>query len=140
MFKSLVCLDTSFLVSLIRRDQSALDELKKIESEGQKITTTPISACELFEGAYKSKKVGKEVGKVTEILRRVKLLDFSLEVCERYGKLIRELKSVGRPIGDLGTLITSLALTSNEPILTANVEHFSKVPGLIVRTWRSRFC
>jgi predicted nucleic acid-binding protein len=132
----LVCLDTSFLVDLIRRDQSALAELKRIESdENSALTTTPISACELYEGAYKSKSARKEIEKVNEILRRIKLLDFSLGACECYGKLVRDLRSAGRPIGDLDTLIASIALTNNEPILTQNSDHFSKVPGLIVRTW-----
>ena len=132
----MVCLDTSFLVDLIRRNQSALAELKRIESDGNSIlTTTPVSACELFEGAYRSKQVEIEVEKVNEILRRVKILDFPLAACERYGKLARDLRSAGRQIGDLDTLIASIALTSNEPILTQDVDHFGKVPGLIVRTW-----
>jgi len=131
----LVCLDTNFIIDLIRGDQSALAELRRIESEGSSITTTPISACELFEGAYKSKQASKEVIKVREILDRIDLLDFSLASCELYGKLLHDLKSVGRDIGDLDTLIASIALSHNEPVLTQNVSHFNKVPGLILRTW-----
>jgi tRNA(fMet)-specific endonuclease VapC len=131
----LVCLDTSFLVGLIRRDGPALATLERIEDEGLRVTTTPISACELFEGAYGSRQSEKAVAKVREILRRTELLNFAVEVCQRYGKLMYDLKSNGRTIGDLDTLIASMALTFNEPVITANVEHFHRVPGLIVESW-----
>ncbi len=132
----MVCLDTSFLVDLIRGDQAAIAELKRIEfDENSTLTTTPISACELFAGAYRSKQEEREVQKVNQILRRIKLLDFSLSSCERYGKLTQDLRTAGGPIGDLDALIASIALTNNEPILTQDVVHFGKVPGLIVRTW-----
>ena len=77
----------------------------------------------------------KEIAKVTEVLKRTQLLDLSLEACERYGKLSRDLKSSGKQIGDLDTLIASIALTHNESILTANVDHFQRVSGLIVKRW-----
>jgi len=47
----MVCPDTSFLVALIRRDRAAISKLEMMEAEGVTMTTTPVSACELFEGA-----------------------------------------------------------------------------------------
>ena len=131
----MVCMDTSFLVDLLRGKQDAILKLEKIESDAERITTTPISASELFQGAYNSKNSEAEVDKVRELLKRVELLEFTVHACEKYGKLANELKSLGRKIGDLDTLIASVALSHDEPILTANVNHFSKVPGLIVRSW-----
>jgi tRNA(fMet)-specific endonuclease VapC len=128
-------MDTSFLLDLLRGKRNAILELEKIENDGERITTTPISASELFEGAYRSKNSELEVGKVRELLRRVELLEFTSHACEIYGKLANELKSLGRKIGDLDTLIACVALSHNESILTANVNHFRKVPGLIVKNW-----
>lgn len=131
----MVCLDTSFLVALVRHDEAALRKLKEVEEEGLKITTTAISACEMFHGAYKSSRVEESVAKTREILKRIQLLGFTPESCERYGKLAYDLRSAGRVIGDLDTLIASLALAYNEPILTSDIKHFRRVPGLIVHTW-----
>jgi tRNA(fMet)-specific endonuclease VapC len=131
----MVCLDTSFLVDLLRRDEKALLELEKLESAGERISTTPISVSELFQGAYASRNSEEQIEKLREVMKRVELLDFSMESCERYGKLANELRSLGRKIGDLDTLIASLALSQNESVLTANVRHFNKIPDLIVRTW-----
>jgi len=75
------------------------------------------------------------VAKVREILRRIQLLTFTPEACERYGKLARDLKTAGHMIGELDTLIAGLALSYNEPIMTSNVKHFRQIPGLLVQTW-----
>jgi tRNA(fMet)-specific endonuclease VapC len=128
-------MDTSFLVDLLKGNRAALRELEKLESDGESSTTTAISASELFEGAYNSKEKEKETKNVRELLGRIQLLDFDIGACERYGQLSRELRSLGRAIGDMDTLIASLAISHNEPLLTADIRHFSRVPGLIVRTW-----
>jgi tRNA(fMet)-specific endonuclease VapC len=128
-------MDTSFLVDLLRDNIHAIEELEKIENEGERITTTPISVSELFDGAYRSRNREKEIDRIRELLGRIELLDFSIQSCEQYGKLANELRSLGRKIGDLDTLIASLALSNGESILTANITHFNKIPGLIVRTW-----
>ena len=131
----MVCLDTSFIVALIRREPAAEIKLEKYIAEDVKITTTPITVCELFEEAYHSRKKNVEVEKVREILGRVQMLRFSLSACEKYGKLINELKLMGTPIGDLDALVASLALAYNEPLVTKDKKHFEKVPSLIVETW-----
>lgn len=130
-----MCLDTSFIVDIIRGRTGALQELKRLENEGSPITTTAITACELFEGACGSRQSEREVSKVKAIMQRIELLEFTLDVCERYGMLASKLKSTDRTIGDLDILIASAALAYNEPLLTANVEHFNRVPNLVVKHW-----
>jgi tRNA(fMet)-specific endonuclease VapC len=131
----MVCFDTDFVIALIRRDSRAERKLEEYVIGERRISTTPITACELFKGAYRSKRRKVEVEKVRGVLMHVEILDFSADACERYGKLENELLSLGTPIGDLDAMIASLALTHNEPLLTANKKHFEKVPGLIVETW-----
>jgi len=73
-----------------------------------------------------------EVMKVREILSRLKVLDFSISACEKYGKLVNDLERMGAPISDLDAMIASLALTHNEPLVTADREYFEK------NTWLNR--
>lgn len=131
----MVCLDTSFIIALLRRDPRAERKLEEYVGSGTRLSTTPITACELFKGAYRSKKRGVEVRKVREILALLEMLDFSIDSCEKYGKLVNDLEHAGTPIGDLDAIIASLALTHNEPILTADKDHFERVSGLIVESW-----
>lgn len=131
----MVCLDTSFIIALLRRDQKAEKKLEEYVTSNVKLSTTPITACELFKGAYRSKRKELEVGKVRDILAYLEILDFSVDACERYGKLVNDLPLISSPIGDLDAMIASLALTHNEPIITMDRKHFEKVSGLIVETW-----
>lgn len=131
----MVCLDTSFLIALIRREASAERKLESYTEGGEALTTTAISAAELFEGAYASGRRAAETAKVREILGRLDLLEMSLPVCETYGKLVNDLRKRGVPIGDLDTLIASAALTNRQILITRNKEHFERVPGLIVDSW-----
>lgn len=130
----MVCFDTSFMIALIRRDANAEKKLEEYVASEAKISTTPITACELFKGAYRSRKK-ENVQKVRKLLHHLEILQFSVDACERYGKLASELQLKGSPIGDADTMIASIALTHGEPLLTSDREHFGRVPGLMIETW-----
>jgi tRNA(fMet)-specific endonuclease VapC len=98
-----------------------------------KMSTTPITACELFQGAHRSGRREAEVNKVKKMLGYLDMLSFSVEASEVYGRLVNGIQ--GSMIGDLDAMIASLALTSKESIITSNVKHFERVPGLLVETW-----
>jgi tRNA(fMet)-specific endonuclease VapC len=131
----MVCVDTSFIIALIRRDSQAESKLEQLTREAERIFTTPICACELFAGAYKSTKKDLEIRKVREILSRMELLEFSIQACERFGRIREQMHTGGATIGDLDIMIASIALTNSQPILTRDTRHFEKVPGLDVETW-----
>lgn len=131
----MVCLDTSFLIALIRRDPDAEAKLLSFAASEEGVCTTPITACELYAGAFKSRLRESEAKKVKELLLRMEMLDFSVQACERFGRIRSQLEDSGTPIGDFDIMIGSIALAHNQPILTRDVEHFEKIPGLIVDTW-----
>lgn len=131
----MVCVDTNFLIALLRRDQDAEEKLGSYVQEGEVISTTPICARELFAGAYKSKKRELETKKVKEFLSRMELLEFSAQACERFGRIRGELESKGTLVGDFDVMISAIALAHNQTVLTRDMEHFQKIPGLVVETW-----
>jgi tRNA(fMet)-specific endonuclease VapC len=131
----MVCFDTSFLVDLVRRRPEAEEKLRQYLENGDPLTTTPLNAAELFEGAFSPKSRKVEYERVDGLLRHLELLEFSLAVCEKYGRLLNELRTKGNPIGDPDTLIASAALTHRQILLTRNKAHFEKVPGLVVESW-----
>jgi len=131
----LVCLDTSFLIALLRRDPKAEAKLESFVQNGERITTTPICVCELFAGAYKTKKRESEIRRVKEFLSRMELLEFSTQACERFGRVRNELDSAGTPIGDFDIMIAAIALAHDQAVLTGDVEHFQRISGLTVDAW-----
>jgi tRNA(fMet)-specific endonuclease VapC len=130
-----VCFDTSFLVDLVRRRPQAEEKLRQYLENGDPLTTTPINAAELFEGALSTKTRRGDYERVDGLLRHLELLEFSFAVCEKYGRLVNDLRARGNPIGDLDALIASTAITHRQILLTRNKAHFEKVPGLVVESW-----
>ena len=131
----MVCLETDFLVALIRKDPNAIEKLKKLVENGERLTTTPINAAELFKGAYRSKNVDDSLRKVRGILSKLDLLDFNLTASDIYGQITSELERRGEKIGEMDALIASIALAHNERVVTRNVKHFSRVRGLEIESW-----
>lgn len=131
----MVCVDTDFLIDLLRLDQRARNKLDSLIREGMELSTTPINACELFRGAYVSKNPSQVVQNVKGLVERLRLLDFDAEVAETYGRIYSQMRAKGVDIGDMDTLIASIALAHNEVLLTKNRKHFEKVPGLVVDSW-----
>src|SRR6266516_1473314 len=51
----LVCLDTTFLVDLVRARPEAEKKLLHFLENDERITTTPLNAAELYDGAFSRK-------------------------------------------------------------------------------------
>jgi tRNA(fMet)-specific endonuclease VapC len=131
----MVCLDTSFIIMLMRGDEGALRKLEEYTASETRLTTTPITACELFKGAYRSTRREKEIQKVKVMLSFLEMLCFSVEASEHYGRLMASEGLRGAPIGDLDAMIAGLALAHGEGIVTSNRKHFDRVEGLRVDSW-----
>lgn len=131
----MVCLETDFLIALMRKNRSALEKLQELVSKGERLATTPITAAELFRGAYTSERIDENLRKVRGILSRLDLLDFNVAASDIYGQISSELERKGEPIGEFDALIASIALAHNERVVTRNVKHFSRVRGLEVEKW-----
>ena len=50
-------------------------------------------------------------------------------------KVSNALKQIGRPIGTTDELIAGHALSLNATLVTNNLKHFQRVPGLKVEGW-----
>jgi len=131
----MVCLETDFLVALMRKDQEAVAKLRELAAKGERLATTPINAAELFKGAYRSKSVDENLRKVRGILGRLDILELNLVASEIYGRMTADLESKGEAIGEIDALIASVALAHNERIVTRNVRHFGRVRGLEIEEW-----
>ena len=84
----LACLETDFLVALMRKDERAIEKLKKLVESGERLTTS-INVSELFKGAYMSKNVEENLKNVEGVLSRLDILDFNLAASDIYGKNIK---------------------------------------------------
>ena len=67
--------------------------------------------------------------------RAITILPFDEACAIDFGRIASELKSAGTPIGDVDTMIAAHARTLNLTLVTNNIRHFSRVPGLRLENW-----
>jgi len=131
----LVCLDTSVLVPLLRKEESALNRLRSEADRGSRVLTTVVSLCELYAGAYASRDPPKELKKVERLLSRLEILELTKQASRKYGELLNYPAIRTQPIGDFDLIIAAIALSAEEALSTRDPEHFGRVPGLVVEQW-----
>jgi tRNA(fMet)-specific endonuclease VapC len=120
---------------LLRKDEAALRNLRNEAERGSRVSTTVISLCELYAGAYTSQHPTKELTKVEELISRLEVFDLTKDASRKYGELLssREIKT--HPIGDFDLIIAAIALSNGEGLVTRNPEHFGRIPSLALQEW-----
>ncbi len=128
------CLDTDFLVAVLRGAEDVKLTLDKFEEEGIQYTTS-INAFELYFGAFLSGKKENNLKAVEALLSRLHVIQFDIEDAKVAGQIASGLKEKGEKLDFRDVLIASAAISGNLPIVTRNVEHFSRIEGLKVLDW-----
>jgi tRNA(fMet)-specific endonuclease VapC len=122
-----VVLDTDVLVSDLRGKTSILREL-----EGKDPSTTVVNAFELFHGAYKSRESSANLSATRGLLGSLRLLSLSVKAAERAAEVLAQAQKSGQTIEIRDLLIGCIAREEGLSLLTHNVKHFRKIPGLTV--------
>jgi predicted nucleic acid-binding protein len=128
------CLDTDFLVAILRGKETAERKMVELDREGRH-NTTAINAFELFYGAYKSNQRLTNVEKTKAILERVDVLPFELDSSERAGAILAELSARGDSIDFRDAMIAGIAKANGLSLVTRNKEHFARVKELEIEVW-----
>ncbi len=131
----MVCLDTSVLIAILRKEDRVIDKLQEEASGGTRVSTTPVNLCELYAGAYASRNPSREVAKVEGLVGLLEILQFNLDSSKKYGEKINESPLKNTPIGDFDLMIACIAISHGEELATRNTEHFRRVPELVVQEW-----
>jgi tRNA(fMet)-specific endonuclease VapC len=126
----MVCLDTNFIINLLRNDSTTLEKLESLS--GESLCTTSISVAELYRGAWRSNNKEGERAKIRKILESMKVISFDDSSAVVCAELYCELKS--NPIGDYDLLIASMAVSNDETLLTRDGD-FGRVPKLSCDSW-----
>jgi len=129
------CLETTFMVDLLRRDPRAISKLKDLEDAGERLATTQLNLVELYIGAYRSSDAQAKVGELGELLEGLDVLEFGREECAVCGRIMAGLLSRGESIGTVDVIAGCIALAHGETVITRNVEHYRRIPGLSVESY-----
>ena len=97
--------------------------------------TTSITVGELIYGA---RRVGREslTSRVEAVVRGAQtVLPFDTVAARRFGELKAELERRGEPLAEPDLRIAAIAVSRGLTLVTRNVRHFRRVPGLVVENW-----
>ena len=130
-------LDTNVLSEIIAGDPPPSLLLRLAMTAPEDRATSSITLGELLYGALRLK---SGYSNLRQDIHRVAATDiwvlpFDQEAAEEYGPLRAYLEAQGTPIGQADTQIAAIALANDLTVVTGNVRHFERVPGLTVENW-----
>lgn len=128
------CLDTDFLVAILRKNPEAKRKMDELDAEGRH-STTALNAFEVYYGAYRSRRREVNVKEAKRILARLEVLPLREDSAEEAGRISADLEVKGVPLDFRDVLIAGVSLANRLKIITRNKEHYSRIAGLQVETW-----
>jgi tRNA(fMet)-specific endonuclease VapC len=129
-------LDTNAVSALMKGDPGIVERLKQ-RSKGEVSVPQPV----LAEIAYGIERLPKSKRKESlqerfdlvrsELARSI----WSDEVSECFGRIKATLEKKGQRIEDFDAAIAAHALAIGATLITANLDHMTRIPGLTVEDW-----
>ncbi|MEM2083638.1 MAG: type II toxin-antitoxin system VapC family toxin [Nitrososphaerota archaeon] len=129
-----MCLDTDVFIGLLKGDSKAIALINKLQSTGNSLKTTIITAYELLKGAAISSKPQENLKIVRDLLSNINILPLNYGSCEEAAEIYSSLKSKGQTIGEFDILIAAIVKYNNEYLISRD-KHFKLIENLNIQTW-----
>ena len=123
-------LDTCTCIALIKEKQSVVEHIRQVGIDECKVSD--ITLAELYFGAFKSERE-EHFEDVIDIMNLFE--QYHINALKKYGEIRWELEKQGLRIGDMDMFIAATALEEDLILVTGNVKHFSRIPGLKIENW-----
>ena len=123
--------DTDAISEVLKRRPAAsyVKWLASIPQEEQ--FTSAVVVGELYKGAFRSSAVARHLENVDKrVLPALTVLSYDVAAARMYGQVRAQLESAGRPLADADLQIAATAIRHDLELVTGNVKHFKRVPGL----------
>lgn len=127
-------LDTNVCSYLMRsRPVTVVERLRLLGPD--RVAVSVITAIELRQGADVSASPKRYHSAIDSFLAEVPVLPLSDEVTRTVAGVRATLRKIGKPIGDMDSLIAGHALALGMVLVTHNTREFDRVRGLSVEDW-----
>jgi tRNA(fMet)-specific endonuclease VapC len=125
-------LDTSEFI-FAERTRLAVRDLLQRFAETDSLAISVITLAELQHGVRRAVTTQQRVSRerfITDVIASVAVIPVSVEIALRAGDLDAELELNGESLALDDLIIATTALEFDSAVVTSNVRHFSRVPGL----------
>lgn len=130
---TLYLLDTN-AVSAALKGHPALDRRLGALSTGQWCISA-ITRSELRYGVARRPGATRLAQVIEAFLNTARTAPWDARAADRHGELRAELAAQGRRIGDFDEMIAAHAMALDATLVTDNMRHFARVPGLATQNW-----
>jgi len=120
-----IIVDTDVIIDYLKKRQPGADFLKSAYRK-YRLHITSITVYELMYGVQKSGKSNL----INRLLRHVTVIPFDEAAAKKAASLHYALTNKGQDIGVKDAFIAAICEIHKFPLLTRNVKHFSRIPGL----------
>jgi predicted nucleic acid-binding protein len=123
------CLDSTFLIDLLKGNPSATAKMKEIESLGEQATIAAPALTEILTGAHF--KGGPVLTDTLDLVSRLEVLEVDAQVASEAGRLGGELLRRGESLPTTDLLIAAASRLRQQVLVTRDSD-FRRIPGLAV--------
>ncbi len=129
------CLDTDVLCAVLKRAPPLHLIRRLARTSPTEQCTTAITLGELLFGV--ARRGGPALAeRVRELVASAgPILPFDEAAAERYGPMRAGLEADGRRLAEPDLRIAAIAVSRDATLVTGNIRHFARVPGLRVENW-----
>jgi tRNA(fMet)-specific endonuclease VapC len=121
-------IDSDWVIDFLRGRPSAVALLEDFPIGD--IGISIITYGEVYEGIAFGPQQRINEDALNEFLRVADVVQLTRPIMRRYARIRGELRRVGRRLEDTDLLIAATALQHDLTLVTRNVNHFARVPGL----------
>ena len=119
--------DSDILIHFLKGEDKAVKAIRKLQKKPLYISI--ISVGEIIEGPLETNNK-KKLASFKELLKSLIVINIDYEVIEQFAHIRKSLRQKGSLIDNFDLLIAATCLAYDLVIVTGNISHFKRVPGL----------
>jgi tRNA(fMet)-specific endonuclease VapC len=129
-------LDTNAVSALMRGDAAAIERLSRVQKQDVSVPQPVLAEIAYgLERLSRSKRRENLTHRYSLIVDELARTPWTDDVSERFGAIKATLERRGVRIEDFDVAIAAHALAADAVLVTTNVEHMARVPGLEIEDW-----
>ncbi len=91
--------------------------------------------AELYYGAARHPKEPTIRKEIDDFVSRLAVIPWDDIAADHYGRIQATMEKNGTPIGAMDMMIAAHARSQGATLVSNNIQHFDKVPGLLMANW-----
>ena len=126
-------LDTDHCVFLLRNVETVRRQFEQRASARSAVSI--VTVAELLFGAYWSSRPHENAMETNRLVDTLTVLPLTRPAADRFARIKADLFRAGRKLEDPDLFIAATALEHELALVTHNISHYERIPGLRLEDW-----